>query len=292
MIWQIIKNLFKNHKTIWISRSLAAFGSVFLMDEVLMKSGILPDDEKYHFNFIILLLASCILYGLIYTVRRIISYTIKLPSGGNVLIEFDDLFKADTDYIFISVNNFFDYEIGNTASSIISKRSLLGQYIIKAQKQESIKEEISEKLSQLEIRGEDIYRKQHQLPFRRYKNGTCVILEPSGDIRAKAILVVSSFTDFINNQPFSNSTIPLVTEAICSCLDKIPEQKSISFPLVGSGYSRISLETNQLLQVLIGCIIERSQKLRRPSATRIVLQPKFKGELPLYYLKKEWTIKK
>ena len=104
-------------------------------------------------------------------------------------------------------------------------------------------------------------------------------------------MVASSFTEFINGQPFSNSTIPLVAEAVCSSLDKLPENKSIAFPLVGSGFSRISLETNQLLQILIGCIIERSQKLRRSSTTKIILQPKFKGELPLYYLKKEWAIK-
>lgn len=303
MIWQITKNLFKHHKEIWARQALSIFGSIFILDEVMEKLGVFSGDKVLHNYFILGLFAVCVLVGMIYTVRRIVNYTIDLPSEGKVQIEFGDLFDADTDYVLIPTNDFFDCDMGDTAAALVSHRSILGQYIVKSGKEQSIQEEIAAQLqdSQLSLQDSqgsqshfevDDARQQAGLPHKKYKYGKTLLLEETDTFPMKAALVASSYTSFENGKAFSNSTIPIVAEAICACLDTIPEKQSIAIPLLGSGYSRINLDTNQLLQILIGCVIERSQKLRKSATVKIILQPKFKGELPLYYLDKEWELKK
>jgi len=282
-----LKNLIRFHKRKWATKSFSIFGGIWFMLEVFN----FVDDQildKLYSVLAVLLLS--ILIGLILTYKQISNTIIPISSGASIDISFGDLLNSQTDYIVVPSSDFFDYHIGTDTKVPVNINSVLGQLLSRlTSKQYNFETEIQMELKSLTSIESDKIREENGLPFNKFEIGNTIFLKTRDAISYDVALVASCNTRFTGaGDSKSETTLPDVVHSISSCLNVIPQDKSISIPLVGTGFGRLGLNEKQLLEVLLSCVIEHSQRTKSKSKVNIVLHKSLRGEFPLYNLKKEW----
>jgi hypothetical protein len=280
-------NLLKNHKIKWTTSSFSILGVIWLLVDVF---DFLEEDIIDKIYIVLFALILSLILGLILTYQLISKIKIPISSGGSVEIFFGDILNAKSEFLLIPVSDFFDYNLGTDNFAPVNASSILGQLIIKYQAMGyDFSENINSKLQGLEISEINEYRKEKKIPFKKYKIGSMITLSQNEILPFNLVMLATSKTRFNDKGEIrSESTLPNIVESMSNGLGQISHNSSIAIPLIGAGYGRLTLNKKQLLEVLLSCIIEHSQRSKSKSKISIILDKRLRGEFPLYALRKEW----
>lgn len=229
-------------------------------------------------HYIVMLLVSIFIGTFIALRPYRIQFNIK-ATDTDISIGFGDLFAANG-YKVISVNDFFDSNVGKN----VSQNSLHGQLINRYFSGHS---EPFESLVDASLKGKEFTEKPRDDGRRkRYAIGTTAIIPICNE---KFYLVALSHTD-LDTSKTSAEVIDLwlALESLWQCVRNTADGHTVSIALMGSGLSKIGLPPAQLLEIMLLSILVESKKQRLGAGINIVLDEKFLDDIDLGLIKKLW----
>jgi hypothetical protein len=264
-----------------LQASLAAAGATWLGTELL---GFVASDaqewlktQTILYGAILAALAFC---SFIYVVYEPDSVTFTIPTTNTCLtICYGDLFKQDTDII-ISVNEYFDGELGQ----VVAPESLHGQFIARyfSSNNAAFRAAVDPALA-LHL-GEQVIRVNQ--PSIKYPIGTTLML-PIG--QHKAFLVALSNTDLQTNKAYA--TLANFWVAVTNVLDSVHHLNNgrpLSLPLIGNGRSNLNLPPQHLLRLIVLAIVDKARKNQLPDNLRIVVPEACLEKIDLREIERAW----
>jgi len=197
-----------------------------------------------------------------------------------VKIIFGDLFKQDGHKI-ISVNEFFDSEIGN----LVSEKSLHGFFIKKyLAGQSKMFDELTDK--SLSNEKFDITQRDRGRT-KKYPIGTTAVVNIN---EVKYFLVALTKTNLDTLK--SEADVPELWQALSRLWEYVRIHANscpVNIPLIGSGAAQIGIPPEQILRMIIMSITQKAKANEITSEIRIVLSPDRFDDIGLESLRKEWS---
>ena len=194
-------------------------------------------------------------------------------------IYFGDIFKQEG-YAAISVNEYFDSELGKPVSENSLHGMVIKQYF--GGYSESFDKAVSLDLQNVPF---DIVQRQ-QGKTKKYPIGTTAKITAN---EHKFLLFSLSYTDIQTSK--ASSDLPTMITALHGLLDRSRNctgGEKLTIPLIGSGLSGIGLPANQLLQLIVLIIIAETKKQQICKEINIVLHESRFEEVDLEAIKRQW----
>ena len=279
------------HSRFYCEQVFTALGALWLVVDVLMVTmfGTPPSGEQG----LGVLIGLCVFAFSIAAARLLfnissVSFRIR-NTRANLSIVFGDVFKQTDGAIVVPVNHFFDHELGVS----VSPNSVHGQAIQSWETPEDFRAAVDRDLSRVE-RGlefeEDLTRKI--APRRRYEIGTIATVERQNSENSTTLFHLLAVAEVEENNR-ARSNLPALVTALSKGWQYIFERSEtvpLVVPLIGSGFGRVGLDEEHLLEVMIATIAEYQARERMPANNiTIVLTESLKGKIKLYNVKREWS---
>lgn len=230
----------------------------------------------YHLAFI----AVSLLIGMfiVYQPRKI---SIKINTSDTVLnVYYGDLFEQNG-YMAISVNEFFDSEIGLPVSPDSLHGIVINKYF--GGHPEAFDRVVSEQL----VNDSPIHIDRDLGKTDKYSIGTTASIRANNH---KFLLFALSHTDIQTHK--ASSDLSIMLDALGGLFDKartVSGGEPLVLPLIGSGISGVGLPATQLLQLIILAIIDATKKCQICKQIDLVLHEDRFSEVDLELIKKQWS---
>lgn len=210
-------------------------------------------------------------------------------------VAFGDLLTADGS-IFVPVNSYFDHLLQGSSRPIapVARTSVHGQLIEKFGGGAAFAHAVSPIIEALPAEALIADHPSRSIkPRQEFRVGTTVSLPRSqlqDNQEGSFHLVAVARTD---NETFrSITTLPELVAALSRGFEEIShrdQEQRLVLPLVGSGFGRIKLDDEHLLDVIVATLSEvHAREEVRSAKITVVLQPRLRGQLKLYNLRSEW----
>ena len=197
-----------------------------------------------------------------------------------VTVVFGDLFQQHGCRV-ISVNEFFDSEIGDP----VSPRSLHGVFIQNVLGGQAA---AFDKLVNENLDGKaSTHIQRPRGKQRRYEIGTTAVVDIVG---VRYFLVALCRTNLETLK--AEAGVPELWQALSGLWDTVrvnANGETVSLPLLGSGLAQMRLPPKQLIQIILMSILEKAKSEEIASEIRLVLTPDKFAEVDLNALRKEWS---
>lgn len=225
--------------------------------------------------------------GVLLTLRSISGASFRLRGvNTRVHITFGDLFARDTPLV-IPVNAWFDHEVQVSPDQPlpVSRNSVHGQLVTRLGAQ-TFREKVDAALAGVAPLAENPDRAI--APRREYPLGTVARITHAGRVY---FLVATTVTDDQTWQARGKLTDTL--RALTDGWIRIAagsDGAALAMPLFGSGFGKVRIDEEHLLDILIASLVEVSfQEGRIAPEIEIVLPERLRGEIRCYNVKAEWS---
>ncbi|MEM7007025.1 MAG: macro domain-containing protein [Pseudomonadota bacterium] len=210
-------------------------------------------------------------------------------------IAFGDLLELDGS-IFVPVNNYFDHLLEGTGrpTAPVARSSLHGKLIEEFGGSQPFADAVS---SGLDALPQEAFLAQHPSrpiePKREAAMGTTVSLPRTHVKEGQDGLFHLVSVAKTDNTTFRSLT--MLSELVAGLSRGFEEistrdpDRRLAVPLVGSGFGRVKLDDEHLLDVIVATLAEvHAREDVRPTKVTVVLHQRLRGRLKLYNLRREW----
>ena len=226
---------------------------------------------------------------MIYNIVEPLHTKIEITKGRTYLnISFGDIFSHyDKSHIAISVNEFFDTQIGGRqgqVGDIVAENSLHGLFIKKIYHSNA---QILDNNVDVALQG--VASTPVNRPIgknKKYPIGTTAVINGGNH---KQFLFAFAKTDITTNK--ASADVPTMWYALEGLWDAVRTHSNglpITIPLVGGGLSNVGLDSESLLKIIILSIIKASETAKITNQINIVLHDSVMKHIELKKIEKEF----
>lgn len=238
-----------------------------------------PDAPLQGMKMHMIFIAASIIIGVIriYQPKRI---SIKINTSDTTLnIYYGDIFDQKG-YTAISVNDYFDSEIGDPVSENSLHGMVINQYF--GGHPEAFDKVVQEDLTGIPF--EHVERERGNT--KKYSIGTTARITANN---SKFLLFALSHTDINTYKASSNlATMTLALQGLFDRARNCTSGEKLNIPLVGSGISGVGLPSTQLLQLIVLSIIDETKRTQICKEIDLVLHESRFEEINLETIKRQW----
>ncbi|MBL0702234.1 MAG: hypothetical protein JJV91_02000 [Desulfosarcina sp.] len=269
---------FKRHTWRFLVSIFLAYSAFWTLIESISFFNTGLDIQSFKNHSILVCISFLIGLYRIYQPRKI---SIKINTSDTILnIYYGDVFKADG-YTAISVNEFFDSELGDP----VSENSLHGMVIKRffGGHPEAFESAVERDLINCDYVTIDRERGNE----KKYPIGTTAKILAN---EHKFLLFALSHTDIISYKASADlSTMVLSLEGLFEKARNSTGGEPLVLPLIGSGISGVGLPATQLVQLIVLAIIDETKKRQICKQIDLVLHESRFDEIDLEAIKEQWV---
>lgn len=263
--------------------ALAYVGGVWLITEVVMAA--LPQFVAYiESKQVEYLIAMAVVGGIGFfsSIYEPASVQITIPTTDTTLrVLFGDLFDQRDDDLLINANIYFDSQLGQ----VVSAQSVYGGFIERHYASDGPR--LRRDLDAALAGRQGTTTARAILPNVSYAVGTTIEL-PLGASRA---FIFAFATTDLTAAAKASSTIPDLWTSLSDALRYAAHNgngRPLAVPLVGNGRSGLNLKPQDLLRLIVLCIIVASRNHALPKQLTIVVPEECFEKLDLLEIKRDW----
>lgn len=274
------------HWRAFLVHSFVALGGLWTLLELFLAiTGVSTQKRGLVVLLGVMLLA--LVLGVYLTLRSISGADFRLRGvNTRVRITFGDLFDRETPLV-VPVNAYFDHAVQTSPGQPmpVSRNSVHGQLVERVGANE-FRRRVDASLASVEPLAEHPDRAVS--PSREYRLGTVARITHEERVY---FLVATTTTD---NATWAargrlTDTLAALTEGWIR-IAAMSDGAALAMPLFGSGFGKVRIDEEHLLDILIASLVEVSfQEGRIAPEIEIVLPERLRGEIRCYNVKAEWS---
>ncbi|SFQ97138.1 macro domain-containing protein [Poseidonocella sedimentorum] len=284
----MIRNFLSHQRFFW-SRFMLVLGAISVFLSILGATPLLQQSQARHdpAYYALILLITFVVAG--FQLHRAISgvqFRVR-EADLDLAIMFGDVLDRPGS-VLVPVSTRFRHTLSDNGGKV-SKSSVHGQLISRCGGEVAFAKAVSQALDGTAPAGDGTL-KDETLDF---PVGTVAVL-PRATFQpgASGSYFLFAVTEERGDTSGVSSDLPTLVVAMSAALEQIKDHKDatqLALPFVGTGYGRIKLEPDNLLDVQVATVTEFFRRARGHHNVSFVLHPRQRGTLRLYNIEREWS---